>query len=70
VSYCVGGRAALIQPLAWELPYATGVALKKIIYIYIYIIYNEIHIISGFLAKRENLAYNFKKKYIMTFNKC
>ena len=21
--------AALIQPLAWELPYATGVALKK-----------------------------------------
>ena len=44
-NYCVGHRcsldlallwlwhgpaaAALIQPLAWELPYATGVALKR-----------------------------------------
>ena len=28
---------ALIQPLAWEPPYAMGVALKRQIYMYVYI---------------------------------
>ena len=27
--WCRLAATALIQPLAWELPYATGVALKK-----------------------------------------
>ena len=32
------GAAALIQPLAWEPPYAVGVALKKNILLFISII--------------------------------
>ena len=27
--WCTLAATALIQPLAWELPYVTGVALKK-----------------------------------------
>ena len=29
VAVAVAGKAAPIQPLAWELPYATGVAIKR-----------------------------------------
>ena len=34
--------AAPIQPLAWELPYGTGVALKKIFFLSIISLYLEI----------------------------
>ena len=27
--HCLAAAATLIRPLTWELPYATGVALKK-----------------------------------------
>ena len=50
--------AAKIQPLAWELPYATGAALKKMcVCIYMY---THIHVyITGFLFKESLLLLEF-----------
>ena len=46
-TWCGPAATAPIQPLAWELPYATGAALKRQIIIIIIIKerYNEINVV-------------------------
>ena len=59
--WCILAATALIRPLAWELPYATGTALEKKKYTYTYILgisWNQTVFVSPLLSPLPSPTYH------------